>query len=416
MTIRFRCKHANVGMLLFATVVLLMSIGEASAANKMQEAFAHYQAHRFKEATTAFDQYLQVNPRDANAMYYDALCNQQLGNMPRAKSLYRSVVQASPGSQIASYAESILVKVDPSYRSSTTSGGQANQTTISPSITSFSSSSHAEKASIHGPDQANVYYRPQGKQMMLTVEINGHPVEMMLDTGAPGICIGRNQLASIGVRPPDGDATGSTGGSSNAQRIGTWRMTAAVKVGPFTDPAANIQVLDAEDNNALLGQTFIKHFEYQVDQSAHCIRFTKKGSSTASQSQGYTLPFTFREGGNRIIVEGEINGRKSKFMMDTGNSGSGIAFSSPEQAARYGAPVPDGCRVGSFVGVSGSGSAYVYTINHLRIGPIDCNELSVAAHMGTGFGREEPLLGHEVFEGWQYTVDYDKKVIHLLRR
>ncbi|MFN8554439.1 MAG: aspartyl protease family protein [Candidatus Obscuribacterales bacterium] len=103
-------------------------------------------------------------------------------------------------------------------------------------------------------------------------------------------------------------------------------------------------------------------------------------------------------------------------MMDTGNSGSGIAFHSPEQAAKYGAPVPDGCPTGTFTGVSGSGSAYVYTINHLRIGPIDCNDLSVAAHMGGGFGGEEPLLGHQVFDGWQYTVDYDKKVIRLLRR
>ncbi|CAN5193471.1 hypothetical protein BH10CYA1_BH10CYA1_55570 [soil metagenome] len=412
MTIRCRYKHANLAMLLFATLVSLLLFGEAVAANKMQEAFAHYQAHRFKEATAAFDQYLQGNPRDANALYYDALCNQQLGNMPRAKSLYRLVVQTSPGSQIASYAESILVRVDPSYHCAT-SASHTGQSTTSPAITSFS---RQATSTVQGPDQANVYYRPQGKQMMVTVEINGHPVEMMLDTGAPGICIGRNQLSSIGVHPPDGDPTGATGGSSNSQRIGTWQMNAAVKVGPFTDPNAIIQVMEAEDNNALLGQTFIKHFEYQVDQSAHCIRFTKKGSNTASQSQGYSLPFTFREAGNRIIVEGEIGGRKSKFMMDTGNSGSGIAFHSPEQAAAYGAPVPDGCRVGSFSGVSGSGSAYVYTINHLRIGPIDRNDLSVAAHMGAGFGGEEPLLGHEVFEGWQYTVDYDKKVIHLLRR
>ena len=417
MTISIRTMRANL-VLLLSTVVLPFSFaGEAIAANKMQEAFAHYQAHRFKEATTAFDEYLQGNPGDANALYYDALCNQQLGNMPRAKSLYRSVVQASPGSQIASYAESVLVKVDPSYHSASPASHTGPSTT-SPSITSISQFSRQANSagSIQGPDQANVYYKAQGVRMMVTVEINGHPVDMMLDTGAPGICIGRNQLASIGVRPPDGEATGSTGGSSNNSRIGTWRMNAAVKVGPFTDPNAMIQVMDAEDNNALLGQTFIKHFEYQVDQSAHCIRFTKKGSNASSQSQGYSLPFTFREAGNRIIVEGEIAGRKSKFMMDTGNSGSGIAFHSPEQAAAYGAPVPDGCRTSSFSGVSGSGSAYVYTISHLRIGPIDRNDLSVAAHMGAGFGGEEPLLGHEVFEGWQYTVDYDKKVIHLLRR
>lgn len=407
---------AGRGFLSFSLAIFctFLTAGSALAANKLQEGFAHYQAHRFKEATAAFDEFLQINPRDANAMYYDALCNQQLGNMPRAKSLYRQVVQTSPGSQIATYAESILVRVDPSYHS--TSGAHGSSSTVtSPQVTSVATMSQQEK-SIQGPEQANIYYRPQGKQMMMTVEINGHQVEMMLDTGAPGICIGRNQLSAIGVRPPEGDPAGTTGGSSNSHRVGTWYMNASVKVGPFTDPNCRIQVIDAEDGNALLGQTFIKHFEYQVDQSAHCIRFTKKGTSGSSLSQGYTLPFTFREGGNRIIVDGEINGRKSKFMMDTGNSGSGIAFHSPEQAAKYGAPVPDGARVDTFYGVSGSGSAYVYTISHLRVGPIDCNDLKVAAHMGSGFGSEEPLLGHEVFAGWQYTVDYDKKVIHLLRR
>lgn len=411
-TIRFLYKLNQIGLLLSLAGLLTNSVAPVFGANKVQEAYAHYQAHRFKEASAAFDLYLQTSPRDANAMYYDALCNQQIGNMSRAKSLYRQVVQTSPGSQIASYAESVLVKLDPSYHS-TGAVSRGSQSVTSSSITSVTSRS---ESTIQGPDQANVYYKAQGKRMMLTVEINGHPVEMMLDTGAPGICIGRHELASIGVRPPDGEATGSTGGSSNADRIGTWRMTAAVKVGPFIDPKADIQVMDSEDGHALLGQTFVKHFEYQVDQSAKCIRFTKKGSLASSQSQGYSLPFTFREAGNRIIVEGEINGRKNKFMMDTGNSGSGIAFHSPEQAAKYGAPVPDGCPTGTFTGVSGSGSAYVYTINHLRIGPIDCNDLSVAAHMGGGFGGEEPLLGHQVFDGWQYTVDYDKKVIHLLRR
>jgi predicted aspartyl protease len=401
-------------MSLCAIAFLIAMLGDAYAATKIQEAYLHYQAHRFKEATAAFDEYLVSNPRDANALYYDALCNQQIGNMPRAKSLYRLVVQASPGSQVANYAESILVKVDPSYHASSTSS--APQTSQQTSAATSVSSAPSASSSIQGPDQASVYYRPNGKQMMISVEINGHPVEMMLDTGAPGICIGRGELENIGVHPPDGSPTGATGGSSNDIRIGTWHMKSTIKVGPFIDRNADVMVMQSTGSNALLGQTFIKNFEYQVDQSAHRILFTKKGSTSASQGQGYTLPFTFREQGNRIIVDGEIGGRKSKFMMDTGNSGSGIAFHSPEQAAQYGAPVPEGATVSSFSGVSGSGTAYVYTISHLRIGPIDCTDLDVAAHNGSGFGGEEPLLGHKVFEGWQYTVDYDKKVIHLMRR
>ncbi len=423
-------KQSAALLLLVAAIATTISSINALAANKLQEAYLHYQSHRFKEAIVAFDEHIRANPRDANAIYYDALCNQQVGNIPRAKSLYRQVVQINPGSQIATYAESILIKVDPSYRSSSSSSDPSYRPQSSSSSSSSSSASRSNhsassvsdvdssapgQSAIKGPDQANVYYRPNGRQIMVTVEINGRPVEMMLDTGAPGICIGKEQLQSIGVSPPDGPPTGETGGAANASRVATWNMNVSLKVGPFTDPNCKLKVMASEGGNALLGQSFIKNFEYSVDQSAHCIRFIRKGGAS-SQAQGYSLPFTFRKSGNRIIVEGEINGRKNNFMMDTGNSGSGIAFHSPEQAAKYGAPVPEGARIGTFHGVSGSGQAYIYDISHLRIGPIDRNDVKIAAHMGGGFGGEEPLLGHEIFEGWQYTIDYDKKVIHLLRR
>jgi hypothetical protein len=204
---KFPAKTQNrIWMSLCAVVCLIAVVGDACAATKIQEAYLHYQAHRFKEATVAFDEYLVSNPRDANALYYDALCNQQLGNMPRAKSLYRLVVQASPGSQVATYAESILVKVDPSYHASSPSKSpQISQRTNN--ATSVSSPPVAA-SSIQGPDQASVYYRPNGKAMMVTVEINGHPIDMMLDTGAPSICIGRGELENIGVHPPDGSEHG----------------------------------------------------------------------------------------------------------------------------------------------------------------------------------------------------------------
>lgn len=395
-----------------------------AASGKLQEAYQFYQAHRFKEAVAAFDEHLQKNPNDINALYYDALCNQQVGNMSRAKSLYRQVVQVNPKSQVASYAESILIKVDPNYHpvasSSASTSTTASADSSATAVSAASASGSGGSSPIQGPDQANVYYRERGngKGIVVKVEINGRPVDMILDTGAPGICISKRELENIGVSAPIGDATGKTGGSSNADLVGTWDLKANVKVGPFLYPGADVLVMDSPDANALLGQTFVKNFEFQLDQSAHCIRFTKKGANSGpAGTKGYDIPFTFREGGNRIIVEGEINKRKGRYMMDTGNAGSGIAFHSPEQATAYGAAVPDDARIGTFTGVSGSGQSYVYTIKHFKIGPVDCSDLEVSANISkNGFRTEEPLLGFEVFQGWQYTVDYDKHVIHLLRR
>jgi hypothetical protein len=102
-------------------------------------------------------------------------------------------------------------------------------------------------------------------------------------------------------------------------------------------------------------------------------------------------------------------------MMDTGNAATGITFHSVVQAKDYGLAPPADARVGYHRGVSGTGKAYQYYANRVKLGPIDRNQVRVSANLD-GDESELPLLGHEFFEGWQYNVDLKERKIWLLRR
>ncbi|MBA3993920.1 MAG: hypothetical protein C0469_10370 [Cyanobacteria bacterium DS2.3.42] len=378
----------------------------AFGADSAAEAYKLYQAKRYKEAAQMFEGCLTAQKPDANVLYYAAVCNQEAGNLGRAKALYKQVVQLSPGSTIAQYSEKILTRLDPAAQM-TAAGAAYNPYRRA--------QTNEREATVSGPDEARVYFKQVGRAMYIPVEIDNRSVEMILDTGAPGILLGKNQLSRIGLRLPDGPALGQSGGAANTLTQNFYGMTATVKVGPFSMSNAQIKVLENNMAPPLLGQEFLKFFDYTVDQGAHSIHLVRKGSGGAVAKSGYSIPFEFREGGNRIVVEAEINGRKARLMMDTGNSATGITFHSVGQAKDYGLAPPADARIGLHSGVSGSGKAYQYYANRVKLGPIDRSKLRVAANLD-GNDSELPLLGHEFFEGWQYNVDLKERKIWLLRR
>jgi len=381
----------------------------ALAAEGSAQAYKLYQAKRYKEAAQMFETCFVSEPPNATVYYYAAVCNQQSGNLGRAKYLYKQVVLMSPGTAIGQYADKILRQLEPLPH--TTSNGDP-----APS-TSFRRDTTAESNSVvSGPEEGAIYYRETGKQMLVPVEINNRSIEMLLDTGAPEITIGRDQIEKIGIRPPDGKALGTTGGSSNDARQNYWSMSATIKVGPYSIANCPLAVINNNQAEPLIGQGFLKFFDYTVDQSAKCIRLRRKGGSIAAASRsGQFIPFVFQESGNRIVVDVEINGKKLPMILDTGNTASGISFFSSAQAKQYGLVPPDDAITTSHYGVSGSGKCLEYSASHVRLGPIDKNNVRVSMHLETNVS-ELPLLGHEFFEGWQYNIDLAERKIWLLHR
>jgi len=383
------------------------------AATKFEEAIKLYNNKQYRESAALLEEHLKAYPQDANASYWAAICYQQLGNMGSSRKYYRAVYSLSPGSTIGGYARDILKKIDPSFVASAQVSGAAGGTASSASQPAAADDNAIDPKL---PKECDVRCQKEHGSIYVEPTINGRTMRMVMDTGAPGICVGKQQLEEIGLQPPKGKPAGASGGSSNSELIDYWLMPAKVKLGAIEKDTV-IKVLDVNHSEPLLGQTFFKEFEYTIDQGAGTIRFRQKGLSNGGPVRNaISVPFEFRQkAGNRIVVTVEINGHPHQVMFDTGNSAAAISFHSIKQAEDYHARVPEDAEDGRSVGVSGVGLVKYYTIPHLRLGAIDMYNVQAKANM-SGHDDTLPLLGEPFWKDYQYTVDMKNKVLNFVRR
>lgn len=413
-------------MRLILICILLFSFiacGPSFAADtKLQEAIKLYNNKQFKESLVLFEEVVKSNPQDAYASYYAAMASQQTGNMSAAKRYYKAVYNLQPNGQLGGYAKSILLKVDPSsvatsLATGTNSGAATPGQKSDGKGTTPGAAAQEEstpKFDPRYPKEFTVRCRKEHGSIMVTPTLDGRPVDMVFDTGAPGITIGKDQLEAIGLRPPSGKPDGVTGGAANASLINFWDMKTKVKLGPV-EKEIDLCVLESNSSPPLFGQTFFKQFDYTIDQGGGSIFFRQKGLAQGKDRNAYSVPFEFIKHGNRIVVTVEINGRPGKVMFDTGNSASALKFHSQEQAEKYGLKVPDDAAIGYTQGVSGRGRVRIFPINRVKLGPIDQANVDCAVN-DEGHDGTLPLLGEPFWKNYQYTIDMDNKQIHFVRR
>jgi len=185
-----------------------------------------------------------------------------------------------------------------------------------------------------------------------------------------------------------------------------------VKVGTIFRPNFPIKVLSYNSAPPLLGQSFIQDFAYSIDRNAGAIRLTRKGasaSSASSASGAYNVPFTWE--GPKMVVTVEVNGRPYPMYFDTGNSASAISFGMNDlKALNLNSDEGETVTTG---GVSGSGHGLRFKVRRIKLGPIEKFDIPVVANY-TAIGR--PLVGQELYEGFEYSVDNDAKLIRFIRR
>ncbi|MBP9094399.1 retroviral-like aspartic protease family protein [bacterium] len=381
--------------------------------NKRDQGIKLYNAKNFKDAGVLLDQHLTVYPQDVYALYYDALACQALGNMGKAKIFYRQVATLAPNHQLGGYAKAVLRQIDPSF-----SGGQSGTSSSSgsssvASYNTMASASTSTKLDPSIPMEWDVYCTPGDHGVWVDVEIEGRRVKMIFDTGAPTVFIGKNQMEEAGIAIPQVPANSKTGGSSTAGLVSAWNLPMKVKVGQV-ERTVMVQVVETNHSNPLLGQSYAGLFEYTIDPGAKRIHFKQRGYSTGANRNAYEVPYTFRQAGSRIIVNVEINGKANPCMFDTGNSACGIMFHSPAQAKQYGVQIPDDAEDMITGGVTGQSVAKAFTIRRAKLGPIDRTDLPVTVS-STG-STELPLLGQPFWQGYEYTINQQKKVIEFVRR
>ncbi len=381
-----------------------------------------YNKRDFKGAAIQFELHTKTHPQDTRALYYAGLCYHQISDFKKAKLFYRQAYDAGPNTQAGLMSKAWLTKLGAAQAgsaaaTSVSGAGPRSSAAIMPTSRYVESADYASL-----PREAQIYYTSERGQMNVNTFINGRPIPMVFDTGAPMVTVGRKQLEDIGLAAPKGPPHGKTGGSSNAAPVNYWIMSGDVKVGTIERKNMKIEVVEENASDALLGQNFFQDFSYTIDQGAKCIRFVRRSQQqptvVAVSSYGakdpLAVPFVWEPAGNRIVVLAEINGRSVEMLFDTGNSSSAVSFCCLDDLKKANLKLPKDARETRAMGISGSGAAYAFPVAKVKLGPIE--RLNVDIDVNKDGASERPLMGQQFWAGWEYTIDMDKKLIHFKRR
>lgn len=374
-----------------------------------------FQKKDYKAATTYFDAACKANSKDPQAFYYKALNYHYMNNLAQAKVLYRTVVESFPGTPEANYSLRALLQLDPAYARSK----MPKRATPSISTSSVRSSSGFSSDYDSLPNEATIDFTSYGGSPIVTVYINNRPINMILDTGAPSVLIGKNQLLAAGLSGPQGNPQGRAGGATSGATVASWQMNADISLGSINRRNFPVSVIENNPSPPLIGYEFFRDYKYTIDNASSRVYFKKKvrgGDSYSSQSSGgYAVPFTVEGDGsnNKIVVNVEVNGKPYPMWFDTGNSASAISMN-PQDVKALGLQIPETVQAQSFSGITGSGMSIVFPVDRVKLGPIERYNVDVSVNVQSS--RSRPLLGTKFYEGWQYTIDNDNKVLRFLRR
>lgn len=396
----------------------------AAVATEFDDGMKALKERRFAEATKLLQRAWWTTQTDPEALYYLAVSEHYQGLTGNALTHYQilltrypqnqhckaalqaiSGISLNPGSvdsqnypKVGKPAASSRVNTIQTYGA----GSLSRSRTIAPSTYSL-------------PERATILCENHDRQLRVDCFINNRPIKMVFDTGATGVVIGKNQLEEMGIKTPEGDPSGLSGGSAIDGSQPFWMIKADLKVATIFRPAFPIKVISYNSGPPLLGQSFIQDFDYVIDASAGVIRLTRKGAAnnparaTLPQTQSSSVPFRWE--GAKMVVNVDVNGRPYPMYFDTGNSAAAITFALTDvKALNLNTDESEGAITG---GVTGTGSALKFKVKRLKLGPIEKFDVPVLANFSA---LERPLVGQQMYEGFEYTVDNDAKLIRFIRR
>jgi clan AA aspartic protease (TIGR02281 family) len=425
-----------------------------SASAAYSQGLSLYGQLNYAAAAIMFEKSIAQNPRDGNAVYYCALANQQIRNFARAKQLYQYAITAFPRSQPAVLSQTALQQLSgelvapktkeadathtdtaPVAGSATKPGASAGESSESDAQTksvnsgaSASDSLSAKQASAKEalikrqapglakdfaslPSQGRFPFERWGRHVQIAAEVNGHAASMIFDTGAPITTMNVAAFEGIGGVMPTKQADGQIGGVG-AGSFSAWRIPVTIKVGSITRVNFPLVVSQSTDAPSLLGQDFFSPFQFTIDDASSTISFTKNGTGKSSASiGGSSLSVPFRWKTRHMIVDAKINGKPYPCIFDTG--AHGICFSK-KALKDLNMSVPTDATMGHSSGIGGTTTDWRFCVDSISLGPIVKKDIEISVVEETGV--DEPLIGQTFFDDYQYTVDYDHKIIQFLKR
>lgn len=395
-------------------------------ADSYSSGLQYYQARQFTAALNCFQSAVSANPSNYNAIYYKALCHQQLRQTPQALDAYRDLASRFPTSAPGRQALQVLRVSDPTFLRNLISGGSrgGGSSVASASSSSTSSSSRSYGSSSYGssdtlPSQEKVIFHkdPNGAHLWMNGQVNGGQLDFVFDTGCDRTVIGMDHLSKVGLSRPTGEPVGKSIGLGN-QITDNYLVNTTVRIGGIERKNFPLLVSDRSGTPALLGRNFYEPYNYTVDNNANTILFEKKSSNTGiassnnrrsySGSSGDSVPFKRDRSGPLVSVQ--VNGRPISMLFDTGSMN---CLFSRKQIQSLGISIPDNATDEQSRGVGGASFNKVFPVSSMKLGNIEKTNFMISV---TELNLEEPLLGQTFFKDLQYTIDDQNSVIRFVRR
>lgn len=381
-----------------------------------------YQARDYNGALKQFAAAAAAGYQTPNALYYQALCHHQLGHIDKARELYNALVTKYGTSGAAVNARTALQQLSaPAPAAAATfqqpfaySKADYQQAITPPRVVS------PQPAGNNGEINCEIPYTDGPAGMVVPVQVGGHWMTAVWDTGAAPVYFPKSQLEQAGIDLRNTTKAGAVSGIGG--EVQTQRLMTTVRVG---NQAIQMPIL-VEDDTAtrrnsegphldfgLLGEHFFGRYVYEVDPAAHVIRLIRRTNvsmrtppRTVSRASGNDVPFRWEEG--QIIVTPKVNGRECEMIFDTG--AHSIAFND-KQLTAIGMTRPTNSRGALSYGIGGARAAYQFALKEVSLGPITRREVPASIDV---FGTQDrPLLGQTFLGGLKYRIDPERCIIHF---
>ncbi len=134
----------------------------------------------------------------------------------------------------------------------------------------------APRVASSGKDLYAVPFQRAGRNLIVSVEVDGHPMTMFFDTGASNVAFTSEQLKKANIAIPEDAQTSVSagiGGETSAQTFPVKR----IKMGPIEKTNFTISCVGtANMPYPLLGQSFFGDWQYTIDNAASVIHFVRR--------------------------------------------------------------------------------------------------------------------------------------------
>lgn len=255
------------------------------------------------------------------------------------------------------------------------------------------------------PDTAEIRFRP-GEQghMLVDAQVNGRSMQCWFDTGANAF-FGLNNLRQAGLPLPTGDPDTATRGWAG-KTVSAWTMTIPVKLGSMTRMIPAL-VSSEWEKPPLLGQEFLRDYQYSIDSAGGRMLLTKKHVQSAKPlAPAHSLYDVKCDVNNdREYVTLMVNGQRCHgVLIDTG---AAFTIISKPMADSLGIVIPKGAPY-----YQGSGVGGEFTLREvecdLRLGPVFKQGFPV--RIG---GEAGCAIGQDFMSGWRFSVDREQKLLRF---